>query len=89
MNGSIIAVIAKTFMELLFTTTLNVNDRPFVYEVHFDNEKYTFSPEASTTKPGSFSFKREHDEWHDEDIISPQLRQQAIDALEKYLLAQH
>lgn len=79
----------KAHMEFLFTTTLIVNEKAVVYEVHFANDKYTFLPKLEDNKPGSFSFKREHDEWHDQDIISPELKTQAIHALEGYLMAQH
>ena len=74
-------------MEFLFTTTLNVDEKDTVYEVHFDNEKYTFIPGENNLTP--FSFKREHDEWHDQDAIPASLKTQAINALENYLLAQH
>ncbi len=76
-------------MDFLFTTTLTLDERDVIYEVHFDNEKYNFSPEVNAAKSPSFSFKREHDEWHEQETIPAQLRQQAINALENYLLAQH
>ena len=76
-------------MDFLFTTNLSVGDKDVSYEVHFDNEKYSFIPGELNGNLPSFSFKREHDEWQDQDIISPQLKVQAINALENYLLAQH
>ena len=76
-------------MEFLFTTNLTVDDKEVSYEAHFDNEKYNFVPLAVNGNLPAFSFKREHDEWQDQDIISTQLRIQAINALENYLLAQH
>ena len=76
-------------MEVLFTTNLSVNDKNAVYHVVFDQEKYTFLPEAKDKELPSFSFKREHDEWHDQELLSPQIKKQAINALENYLLAQH
>ncbi len=76
-------------MEFLFTTTLTTNKVDAEYQVYFDQEKYMFLPDANDKNLSSFSFKREHDEWHDQNKVAPQLKQQAIGALEKYLLAQH
>ena len=76
-------------MEFLFTTNLSVDEKEVVYEVHFDNEKYTFMPGENDNQLAPFSFKREHDEWQDQDPISAPLKKQAINALENYLLAQH
>jgi hypothetical protein len=76
-------------MEHLFSTNISVNDKNTVYQVYFDEEKYVFLPEAKVNELPSFSFKREQDEWHDQQLLSPQLKKQAIDALENYLLAQH
>jgi len=76
-------------MEHLFSTNLSVNGENAVYQVFFDDEKYVFLPEAKEEEMPTFSFKREHDEWHNQDLISPQLKRQAINALEGYLLAQH
>ena len=76
-------------MEYLFTTSLAADEKNMEYRVFFDNEKYQFLPQGGDDNSGSFSFKREHDEWHDVGTIAPQLRQQALQALEEYLLAQH
>jgi hypothetical protein len=76
-------------MEFLFTTNLNTDEKDIVYEVSFDQEKYIFLPEQNDGNLEPFSFKREHDEWHDQDIVSPQLRKQALNALDNYLMAQH
>ena len=76
-------------METLFTTNIGVNDTTAVYQVVFDQDKYIFMPQQKDNKLPSFSFKREHDEWHDQELLSPQIKKQAINALEKYLLAQH
>jgi hypothetical protein len=76
-------------MENLFSTNISVDDKNAVYNVVFDNEKYVFLPEANDNALPSFSFKRENDEWHDQELIAPQLKKQAVGALEKYLLAQH
>ena len=76
-------------MDFLFTATLSANEVDAAYQVYFNQEKYMFLPDTNDKNLSSFSLKREHDEWHDEDLPSPQLRKQAINALEEYLLAQH
>jgi hypothetical protein len=76
-------------MEALFSTNISVNDKNAVYQVYFDHDKYVFLPEATDNELPSFSFKREHDEWHDQELIAPRLKIQAINALENYLLKQH
>jgi hypothetical protein len=76
-------------MENLFSTNLSIDNKNVSYHVFFDKEKYTFEPEVKEEPFPAFSFKREHDEWHEQGAVSPQLKQQAISALEKYLLAQH
>jgi hypothetical protein len=76
-------------MENLFSTNLAVNNQNVNYRVIFDNEKYIFLPEADNKAFPSFSFKREHDEWVDQQLLSPEIRKQAVDALERYLLKQH
>jgi len=76
-------------MEYLFTASLATDGKNRMYKVHFDKEKYIFLLQEGDENPGDFSFKREHDEWQDMGTISPQLRKQALQALEEYLLAQH
>ena len=76
-------------MEYLFTTSLATDEKTVVYKVYFDKEKYNFLPGEEDENSDSLSFKREHDEWHDVGTIDPQLRKQALQALEEYLLAQH
>ena len=76
-------------MESLFRTNIRVNDKNVIYQVFFDKEKYIFLPEANDKEQPSFSFKREHDEWHETELIAPDLKKQAIQVLERYLLAQH
>ena len=76
-------------MEILFSSELSVDNKNIVYRVCFDNEKYIFQPVTEDNDFPSFSFKREHDEWHELELLSAQLKNQAINALENYLLAQH
>ena len=73
----------------MFTTSLIKDEKNFIYKVYFDNEKYNFLPQEGEENSDGFSFKREHDEWYDVGTIAPQLRKQALQALEEYLLAQH
>ena len=37
----------------------------------------------------TFSFKREHDQWINQELVSEDIREQAIDALDRYLFKQH
>lgn len=76
-------------MEDLFSTNIAVNNENVNYRVIFDNEKYVFLSEADNKSFPSFSFRREHDEWLDQELLPPDIKKQAINALEKYLLKQH
>lgn len=77
-------------MEDLFSTSLKVNGQDINYRVVFDHEKYIFlSSTPGQTSYGSFLFWIEHDDWRDEGGLPPDIRNQAIDALEKYLMRQH
>jgi hypothetical protein len=76
-------------MEDLFSTNIAVNNENVNYRVIFDNEKYVFLSEADNKAFRSFSFRREHDEWLDQELLPPDIKKQAVDALEKYLLKQH
>ena len=58
------------------------------YKVEFGTEEYLFQP-VNGNENVSFSLRREHDEWHGAEDLSPEIRQEAVDALEKYLLKQH
>jgi hypothetical protein len=76
-------------MEDLFSTNIVVNNENVNYRVIFDNERYTFLSEADNKAFASFSFRRQHDEWLDQQLLPADIKKQAIDALEKYLLKQH
>jgi hypothetical protein len=76
-------------MEDLFTTTIASNNQNIKYRVVFDNEKYTFISELPAGLAKEFAFTREEDEWKDVGDINPEIRSQAIDALETYLMKQH
>lgn len=76
-------------MEDLFSTNIAVNNENVNYHVVFDHEKYVFLSEADNKAFPSFSFKRQHDEWLDQELLPPHIKKQAVDALDKYLLKQH
>ncbi|HTM92780.1 MAG TPA: hypothetical protein VL095_10190 [Flavisolibacter sp.] len=76
-------------MEDLFSTNIAVNSENVNYRVIFDSEKYVFISEADNKAFPTFSFRREHDEWLDQELLPPDIKNQAIDALDKYLLKQH
>ena len=76
-------------MEDLFSTNISVNNQNIIYRVIFDNDKYVFLSESDQHQFPSFSFRREHDEWLDQELLPPEIKKQAIDALERYLLRQH
>jgi hypothetical protein len=76
-------------MEDLFLTKIAVNNETVNYRVIFDNEKYVFISEANNKSFSSFSFRREHDQWLDQELLPLDIKKQAVDALEKYLLKQH
>jgi hypothetical protein len=74
-------------MEDLFWTTLSLNGKQTEYHIIFDKEEYCFIPKGDTAP--KFRFRREHDEWHGADEVSEGVKDDAIDALEQYLLRQH
>ena len=74
-------------MEDLFWTTLNLDGTEEAYHIIFENDEYCFIPQQSFH--ATYKFKREHDEWHAVDAPSEEIKDKAIDALEKYLLKQH
>ena len=76
-------------MENLFSTNLAVNNQNINYRVMFDHEQYVFLSDADQNAFSRFSFRLEHDHWVDQDLLPPDIKKQAIDALEKYLLKQH
>lgn len=78
-----------SIMEDLFSTNIDVNNENVNYRVIFDNEKYVFLSEANNKSYPSFSFKREHDQWLDQELLPSEIKQQAVEALETYLLRQH
>jgi hypothetical protein len=76
-------------MEDLFLANIAVNNENINYRVVFDNDKYVFLSEADNKAFPSFSFSREHDEWLDQEVLPADIKEQAVVALERYLLKQH
>ncbi|HVG14495.1 MAG TPA: hypothetical protein VM935_06025 [Chitinophagaceae bacterium] len=75
-------------MEKLFTANLLVKGEQVAFEATFSNEQYHFKP-VDDQQDKAFAIKREADEWHEVDPIPEDVKRQAIDALDNYLLAQH
>ena len=75
-------------MEALFSTNITVNDKSAVYQVYSDQGKYVFLPEANDNEIKGFSFRKENGSWVDLELIAPELKKQAIDALDRYLINQ-
>ena len=76
-------------MEDLFSTYIAVNNENVNYRVGFDNGKYVFLSEANNKYFPTFSFRREHDQWLDQEMLPSDIKEQAVNALDKYLLRQH
>ena len=76
-----------TIMEDLFWTTLNANGVPGNYHIIFEAEQYRFYQQGSLEP--AFVFRREHDEWQAADEASEKVKDEAVEALDKYLLRQH
>lgn len=74
-------------MEDLFWTTLNANGQPGDYHIVFEGEEYRFMLQGALEP--SFAFRREHDEWQAVGAASKAVKDEAVEALERYLLRQH
>ena len=72
--------------DTLFSTNISIDDKNMVYQVIFEDGKYTFVSEADNKEFPAFSLSRQGDKWNEHDMISPELKKQAVEALEKYLL---
>ena len=75
-------------MAPIFTTELDVNGQPATYHVIFNEGKYIFQPEGSSTNASEFSIIREHDEWQVQGSVAEEVKKQGLAKLEDYLLAQ-
>lgn len=74
-------------MEPLFKTNLMIDGKASAYEVFFEEDEYRFQPESGTGL--QLHLRREQDEWHTNDALNEQTKNEAIDALDDYLLSQH
>ena len=74
-------------MEDLFYTNIVINNKETRYHIIFDAEKYSFIP----VDPGNrgFSFIRDEDLWKAQEELDPEILEQALEALEEYLMKQH
>lgn len=72
----------------LFSTNIAVNNQNINYRVIFEDDRYTFLSEADNNEFSTFSFKREHDEWLDQNLLPQDIKNQATEALDNYLLRQ-
>ena len=74
-------------MEPLFSADIIVNGEYKLYNVFFRDDAYHFQSEDGSSP--AFHVKREDDEWKTKGSLAPIAQQQAISALEHYLLSQH
>ena len=75
-------------MEALFSTNLAVSGANVVYQVFEDQGKYVFLSENSDNAFHNFSFVRNGDSWSELELnkVSPEIKQQAVEALNKFVL---
>jgi hypothetical protein len=74
-------------MEPLFTADIIVEGQNKLYNVTFHDEQYHFDPEDGTGP--AVQVWREDDEWKVTGPLAEIAQQQAVSALEHYLLSQH
>lgn len=72
----------------LFSTNIAINNQNINYRVIFEDDRYTFVSEADNHAFSTFSFKREHDEWVDQNLLPENIKEQATGALDRYLMKQ-
>jgi hypothetical protein len=75
-------------MEPLFTTHIIINGESRNFDVHFEKDQYIFRSEDSGQNTG-FSVVRKDDTWKINGELPEIASQQAVSALEHYLLSQH
>ena len=74
-------------MEPLFSADIIVNGDYKLFNIFFHDEQYHFEPEDGLGP--AFHVKREDDVWKAVGFLAPIAQEQAISALEHYLLSQH
>jgi hypothetical protein len=75
-------------MDTLFTANIIINGQNKSFDVSFAHDEYIFKP-TDTDGMETFSFSRQDDEWKTHGNLNEIEKQQAISALEHYLLSQH
>ncbi len=75
-------------MTALFSTNLDVNHQSVVYQVYEDQGKYVFLSENSDDQFHNFSFVKDGDKWNELELdkVSPDIKKQAVEALNRYVL---
>ena len=74
-------------MEPLFTADIIVDGENEAFDVFFHNDSYHFKPENGRAE--FFSISRINDAWKVQGTLAEIAQQQAIAALDRYLLSQH
>jgi hypothetical protein len=74
-------------MEPLFTAEIIINGQNQHFDVSFHDEQYHFQPSEPTLQ--AFAISRTEDEWKVNGALPEIAQQQAIAALDRYLLSQH
>ncbi|MGI8597931.1 MAG: hypothetical protein ACR2KB_01630 [Chitinophagaceae bacterium] len=77
-------------MEALFSINLAVNGFNVVYRVFEERGKYVFLSENSANAYHNFSFVRKDEKWVELELelVYPELKKQAVTALNKYVLTE-
>lgn len=75
-------------MTEIFSTDIIINNNSVPYKVKFEDEAYVFISESSASHQ-QFSLSREHDEWVAKPDLPEEVKFQAVEALDKFLLKQH
>lgn len=80
----------KDNMTALFSTNLAVDGSNVVYQVYEDGGKYVFLSENGENRFHNFSFVRDGDSWNELELdkVSPEIKKQAVEALNKFVLKQ-
>jgi len=74
-------------MEPLFTAEIIINGQNQHFDVSFHDEQYHFQPSAP--EGNAFAISRSEDVWKVNGEVTDIAQQQAVAALERYLLSQH
>ena len=75
-------------MDTLFTANIIINGENKSFDVSFAHDEYIFKPTDENGQE-TFTISRIDDEWKTHGHLNEISKQQAISALEHYLLSQH